>query len=631
MRYSRPKPVVTSELLPEDEAEFQQQYRAVGARYLMVTCTIVVIAFTSYWLGYFFAGTAPLYGGLQTIRLTIIATCTLILAVAWFKHEWFLRRYAPIAWLIFFGLTQLTGYTAYFVFKNAAVTEFYWVLTNTIITVSIVVYAFCRLSSLSTLAIVLSGFAASIYYALQIPDVPSVLVLRLIINMSVVNLVGYLLKASFDKRERSLFALAKENLRQNRYARQLTDYAQQLSEEKERAQAANASKDRFLATMSHEIRTPMNAIIGTLQILPTELSSVSPKAEGLLQRAQEAAKSLLGILNDVLDFARLSRGKIALVTQIFDIRALIHDSIDVQKPDAIEKGLTLEYDVAGIHEKTKELIGDPHKIRQILLYLIGNAIKFTDSGHISVSASLAPINLEEARLILKVMDTGPGIPKEFQPDLFKPFSQADSSNSRQKGGTGLGLAIVKNLVDTLSGDIQFESSNKGTQFYVELPVRLVARTIEIDPAASTQRSLMAAPAAVEPMSHVNVLLVEDNPVNAQITGLMLERMGAQYQHVDNGALAVALFEEGLRFDCVLMDCQMPVMDGYEATRAIRALEAKTGRSPVPIVALTANASVGARQKCLDAGMNDYLTKPVDLPVLRHTVLTHVAQAQANGA
>jgi len=364
------------------------------------------------------------------------------------------------------------------------------------------------------------------------------------------------------------------------------------------AEAASRAKNEFLANMSHEIRTPMNGVLGTLQLLKE--ARTDQTREDLVATAYSSAESLLHLLDDILDFSKIEAGKLDLQQIPFRLPALIHDLEQIMT--LLAKRPAVAFKVEVDPRLDTPLDGDPARIRQILNNLLSNAVKFTERGRITLSAT-ATDQIEGGLLVrLQVADTGIGIAAANQPKLFQSFSQADASPTRKYGGTGLGLAIVRQLVELMGGSCGLESElGQGSRFWCEIPFPF-----------STGSTVVAeeAPADAAPSPLVGeVLLAEDNLVNQKIAVSMLKNLGLGVTVANTGQEALDLLGRR-RFAMVLMDCQMPVLDGYEATTAWREQEVRKHWSHTPVIAMTAHAMEGDREKCLTAGMDDYLSKPV---------------------
>jgi len=370
------------------------------------------------------------------------------------------------------------------------------------------------------------------------------------------------------------------------------------------AEQANSAKSMFLANMSHEVRTPMNAIMGMLDLtLDTELSE---EQKDNLVVAKESADNLLGLINDILDLSKVEAGKISLENIEFHLHNIVRNVVKGLSVIAKDKNLKLEVD---IEENVPELIkGDPVRLRQIIINLVNNAIKFTSEGKITVGIKLESIRDKQAVLLFYVKDEGIGIPKDKHKTVFEIFAQADDSTTRKFGGTGLGLAICKRLVEMMNGTIWIESEvGQGSTFLFTGEFDIVDKDAsEVGKLYSEEKEEVNENAAAD---YLKILLAEDNIVNQKIAARMLEKFGWNVYVVENGKLAVEQYQKE-SYDVILMDAQMPEMNGFEATAAIREREKETG-GHMPIIALTARAMAEDRQICIDAGMDGYVAKPID--------------------
>jgi signal transduction histidine kinase/CheY-like chemotaxis protein len=381
-----------------------------------------------------------------------------------------------------------------------------------------------------------------------------------------------------------------------------------LEEREKAAREASRLKSEFLATMSHEIRTPLNGVLGMLSLLLD--TSLSEEQRDYADTARNSGESLLAIIKDILDFSKIEAGRLEFEDTLFDPRALFGDLEKGMRAPASAKGVRLRVELDA--PAGESLRGDPGRLHQVLVNLAGNAIKFTSDGEVSVTARLVPVGDGSGReLRVEVRDTGIGIPPDTMERLFQPFIQADASMSRKFGGTGLGLSICKRLVERMGGRIGAESAHgRGSLFWFTARLR-----------AGEKAALALAPhgtARPEPVpKRSRILVAEDNPVNQLITRKMLEKLGYRVDVVANGAEAVAALARE-EYSLVLMDCQMPEMDGYEATRRIRE-SGIDSYGMVPVIAMTAHAMSGDAEKCLACGMSDYLSKPVSAERLASVV------------
>jgi signal transduction histidine kinase/DNA-binding NarL/FixJ family response regulator len=439
-------------------------------------------------------------------------------------------------------------------------------------------------------------------YAEKIDRIHHAEIICIVIGFLVSVLISYLLYKKSSQIEQIMVQLRRANLKAEASARDLQD---SLS----KAEEANLAKSEFLANMSHELRTPMNGVLGMADLLSD--TKLTAEQREFVSTINFSAESLLILLNDILDFSKIEADALVLENIPFELKGTIHKTADLLGTQAKKKNIELRMDYKNIPDYAW---GDPGRFRQVISNLLGNAIKFTESGHVSLRAE-KQTSAHGDFLYVYVEDTGMGIPADKLDKIFDKFTQADASITRKYGGTGLGLAITKKLVNLMGGEIGVESAEgKGSTFWFNLPLKQASET---DLFSQNKLHNIRCQAVENLISakDAKILLVEDYAVNQIFSLKLLNKFG--FQNIDVAENGITALQKCAmqNYDMIFMDCQMPELDGYQTTMKLRITENDTGRH-TPVIAMTANAMLGDREKCLKAGMDDYLSKPLRIEHLK---------------
>ncbi len=576
----------------ELEHEFRHVFRSAGVRFFEVGTAVSGLAYLAFFLIYLLAGNEDPMAQPQPLRLAMATSFLSAAAVARYAKAFLARHYESICCSVIVVGIVCTLVIGSMVQSTESPYSRYWAIYSTAVFVTCMVFGFTRLLDRSTLLLALLNGGLALWFASK-HGADAKVIQRLVVHLGSINFMCFALYRVISIRERKLFLRGKRQ-------RSILD----LKRARDTAEEASRAKSAFLANMSHEIRTPMNGIIGSLALL--ERTDSEDRRRTLIDVARQAADGMLQTLNEILDYAKLDAKGGSLHLAPMDVRRVCQLAVQTFQANATAKGIILRFDPSGCASDIDLVQGDEEKLRRIVMNLVSNAIKFTAVGGVTLRLR-GTRTADGVKLAVRIADTGIGIAADKIPLLFDPFFQVESGMSRSYGGTGLGLAISRQLAVAMGGVVRVKSAvGRGSVFTIGLTMVECPRLADA-PAPVP----VGEPADFAVAPGKTVLLVEDNAVNAFISAASLESMGVASVHAVDGTEAVALYREH-RFDAVLMDCEMPVMDGFAATRLIREHEAKSGMPRTPIIALTANALTGDREHCLAQGMDDYLSKPIEL-------------------
>jgi len=594
----------------ELEHEFRHVFRSAGVRFFEIGALVGGLAYLAFFLIYAIGRPDSPLTQPQPLR---VAMCAALLGAALFAHlakPFVARHYDAICVSVI--AVAIVGNTVIASMNQPDDSPYsrYWGVFSGVVFSTSIIYGFTRLSVTSTVFLATFNAGIAVWFAKDFGG-DAKMMQRLVVHLACINIICYALYRLISMRERKLFLRGKRQ-------RSIIE----LKRARDKAEEASRAKSAFLANMSHEIRTPMNGIIGSLALL--DRTDSEDRRRTLIDVARQAADGLLQTLNEILDYAKLDAKGGSLHVAPLDLRRVCQVAVQTFQANATAKGIRLSFDGAAYPTDLALLHGDEEKLRRITMNLVSNAIKFTAIGGVTLRLRAAR-TMEGVKVSIRIADTGIGIPRDKIGMLFEPFYQVESGMSRSYGGTGLGLAISRQLAQAMGGSVGVRSAvGRGSVFRVDL----VLAECRDHPEVVSPPVSLPSPHAIATASGKTVLLVEDNAVNAFISAASLESMGVAAVHASDGTEAVELYRRR-RFDAILMDCEMPVMDGFTATRLIREYERQSDLPRTPIIALTANALTGDREQCLAHGMDDYLSKPIELRQLALLVSKWLGSEAAN--
>jgi two-component system, sensor histidine kinase len=593
----------------ELEHEFRSVFRHSGVRFFEVGAAVSGLAFLAFFVIYAVSGAQGAFGQPQPLRLLMVVSLLSAAALARVAKSFFVKHYETICVAVIALAVVCMTFIASLTQQAESPYSRFWGVFSGAVFSTCIIYGFTRLSTPATILLAAFNAVVAVWFAKDFGGEIS-LMQRLVVHLAAINFMCYSLYRLISMRERKLFLRGKRQ-------RSIVE----LKRARDKAEEASRAKSAFLANMSHEIRTPMNGIIGSLALLETADSS--ERRATLVHVARQAADGLLQTLNEILDFAKLDAKGGTLHLAPLDIRKVCQVAVQTFQANATSKGIALRFDPMPYGADLGLVKGDEEKLRRIVMNLVSNAIKFTSKGGVTLRLRGKRTD-QGVKVMIRVADTGIGIGANELPRLFEPFFQVESGMSRSYGGTGLGLAICRQLAQAMGGMVTVKSApGRGSVFTVSLILPECAERSQREPSSP----IVPATALVAARGKT-VLLVEDNAVNAFISAASLESMGIKSVHAANGVEGVEMFRS-LRCDAVLMDCEMPVLDGFAATKMMRDYESRSGLSRTPIIALTANALSGDREHCLAQGMDDYLSKPIELQQLRALMAKWLGHGAAN--